>query len=174
MKQFIIIINGPICSGKTKAIDVIMSNYKKIYRLSPNKIKFLISDYTPDRDRQTVHDCTMIIAERMFTEGMSLVLEGGSVAQGNLNKRLQELAEKNSITVTVVNVEAPLEILKKRFEERIDTAVLRGSKVSVTDDEGYMKRYNAYLAIKPEASATFDSSTQGPEDIAKAIMDLAS
>lgn len=174
MKQFILILNGPICSGKTKALDVIMNNYKKIYRLSPNKIKFLISDYTPDRDRQAVHDCTMIIAERMFREGMSLILEGGSVAQGNLNKRLEELAEKNNITVTVVNVEAPLEVLKKRFEERVDTAVLRGAKVSVTDDEGFMQRYNAYLAIRPQAVVTFDSSKQGPGEIAKGIMDLLS
>ncbi len=172
MKQFILIVNGPICSGKTKALDVIMSSYKKVYRLSPNKIKFLISDYTPDRDRQAVHDSTMLVAERMFAEGMSLILEGGSVAQGNLNKRLEELAERHGVTVTVVNVEAPIEILKKRFEERIDTAVLRGAKVSVTDDEGFMQRYNAYLAIKPEALATFDSNKQNPADIAKAMMDL--
>ena len=174
MKQFILIVNGPICSGKTKAIDVIMSGYKRIFRLSPNKIKFLISDYTPDIDRQAVHDATMIIAEQMCSVGMSLILEGGSVAQGNLNKRLEDLAEKNGIAFTVVNVEAPLEILKKRFAERVDTAVIRGSRVSVTDDEGYMKRYEAYLAIKPQASATFDSSKQGPGDIAKAMMELVS
>lgn len=174
MKQFILIVNGPICSGKTKALDVIMSSYKKIYRLSPNKIKFLISDYTPDRDRNAVHDATMLTAERMFQEGMSLILEGGSVAQGNLNQRLKELGDKNQVTTTVVNVEAPIEILKKRFEERIDTAVLRGAKVSVTDDAGFMQRYNAYLEIKPEATKTFDSSKQGPGDIAKGIMELVS
>lgn len=174
MKQFILVVNGPICSGKTKALDVIMNNYKKVFRLSPNKIKFLISDYTPDRDRQAVHDATMIIAERMFKEGMSLILEGGSVAQGNLNKRLEELAEKNGINVTIVNVEAPIEVLKKRFEERTYTAIIRGSKISVTDDEGFMKRYDAYLAIKPQASATFDSNKQNPADIAKSIMTLVS
>lgn len=174
MKQFILIVNGPICSGKTKVLDVIMSSYKRIYRLSPNKIKFLISDYTPDRDRQAVHDCAMITAERMFKEGMSLILEGGSVAQGNLNERLKELAQKNGITVTTINVEAPIEILKKRFEERVDTAVLRGSKVSVIDDEGFMQRYNAYLAIKDQGRKTFDSNTMNQADIAKQIMELVS
>jgi predicted kinase len=174
MKQSILIVNGPICGGKTKAVDVIMNNYKRVFRLSPNKIKFLISDYTPDRDRASVHECTMIIAERMFANGMSLILEGGSVAQGNLNEQLAELATKNGIALTIVNVEAPIEILKKRFEDRIDTALMRGSKISVTDDEGFMQRYNAYLAIRPTAQHTFDSSRMSPVEIGKAIMDLVS
>lgn len=172
MKQFILIVNGPICGGKSFLIDSIMDNYKKVFRLSANKVKFLISDYTPERDRAVVQECLMILAEKMLHNGMSLVLEGGSVAQGKLNESLCEIAEKYNMNVLTVNVEAPLDVLKKRFEERVITAATRGSKLSVTDDAGYMERYNAYLAIKKDAQKTFNSSTQNPEEMMKEIIGM--
>jgi predicted kinase len=172
MNQFILILNGPICSGKTKVADSIMSNYKKVFSLSANKIKFLISDYTPNRDRTVVHECLMLIAEKMLQNGMSLLLEGGSVTQGKLNENLSELARKYGLGVVTVNIEAPINVLKKRFEERLAIAAERGSKLSVTNDVGYMERYNAYQSVKKEGHKVFDSSIQSPEKIAKEIMAL--
>ena len=172
MNQFILIFNGPLTGGKTYTIQSIMSNYKKVFLLSPNKIKFLISDYTPDRDRAAVHECVMLIAEKMLENGMSLILEGGSVIQGSLNDNLKKLAEKFNIKVTIVNIEAPIPVLKKRFDDRVMKSIARGSKLSVTDDEGFMERYDAYLKIRDQAEQTFDSSKQGPGEIVKEIMAL--
>ncbi len=172
MNQFILIINGPIRSGKTWAVNVIMEQYKRVFRLSANKIKFLISDYTPDRDRKLVQDCLLSMADKMLEKGMSLILEGGSVAQGNLNTELEKVGEKYGIKVTYVNVEAPIEILKERFAESLKKSEERGSKLSVTDDIGFMKRYEAYLTIKDQAKETFDSSILSPQEIAKRMLAL--
>ena len=172
MNQFILIINGPNVGGKTSAVESIMNQYKKVFRLSANKIKFLISDYTPERDRTLVHESVLLIADKMLAGGMSLLVEGGSVMQGRLNENLEELAKKHDIKVTIINIEAPLPVLLKRFEERVMNSITRGSKISVTDEAGFMQRYNAYLEIKNQGLQTFDSSTQGPGEIAKAIMAL--
>lgn len=172
MNQFILIINGPIVGGKTSSIEAIMHQYKKVFRVSPNKIKFLISDYTPDRDRTLVHESTLLIAKKMLEAGMSLVVEGGSTMQGSLNENLKQLAKEHNLKVTTVNIEAPLEILLKRFEERVFKSVTRGSKISVTNEQGFMQRYNAYLEIKDHAEKTFDSNKQSPGEIAKEIMAL--
>jgi predicted kinase len=172
MNQFILVINGPICSGKTWAVNVIMEQYKRIFRLSSNKIKFLISDYTPDRDRKLVQECLLSVGDKMLERGMSLIMEGGSVAQGDLNQKLEELAQKHNLRVTYVNVEAPIPVLKARFQERVDAFESGKSKsnLSVTDDAGFMKRYDAYLNIKDQAVETFDSSILSPEEIAKGIL----
>lgn len=171
MNQFILIINGPVCSGKTSTIDVVMGNYKKVFRLSQNKIKWLISDYTPDRDRKAVQESLLMVAEKMLENGMSLILEGGSVTQGEMNKALEGIGEKHGIKTTYVNIEAPLNVLKERFAERLKVSAERGTKVSFTDDEGYMQRYNAYLAIKGN-DPVFDSGALSPEQIATEIMKL--
>ena len=172
MQQFILIINGPIAGGKSSAIDAIMRQYKKIFRVSPNKIKFLISDYTPDRDRALVHESVLLLSEKMLQAGMSLILEGGSVMQGSLNQNLLNLGEKHGIKVTSVNIEAPLSILKKRFEDRVFQSIHRGSKISVTNEDGFMQRYDMYLSLKNSTDPTFDSNVQNPVDIAKRIMAL--
>lgn len=172
MNQFILIINGPIVGGKTSAVEAIMNQYKKVFRVSPNKIKFLISDYTPDRDRHLVHTATLLVAEKMLEGGMSLLIEGGSVMQGSFNEEIGKLGTKYGVKITIVNIEAPLSTLKKRFEERVMNSITRGTKISVTDDADFMKRYDAYLKIRDQAEKTFDSNTQNPGDIAKSIMAL--
>ncbi len=171
MNQYILIVNGPVCSGKTTIIDVIMGKYKKIFKLSQNKIKWLISDYTPDRDRAVVQESLLMVGEKMLENGMSLILEGGSVTQGSMNAALEAIGDKHGIKTTYVNIEAPLEILKARFADRIKVAEERGTKVSFTDDEGYMQRYNAYLSVKGDAPV-LDSSTYSAEEIADQIMAL--
>ncbi len=171
MSQFIQIINGPVCSGKTSAIDAIMGNYKKVFRLSQNKIKWLISDYTPDRDRKAVQESLILVADKMLENGMSLILEGGSVTQGEMNTALEKVGEKYGIKTTYINIEAPLDVMKQRFAERVKVSAERGTKLSFTDDEGYMQRYNAYLAIKGD-NPVLDSGTLSPEEVAKEIMKL--
>ena len=158
--------------GKTYTAEALMSQQKKIFRLSANKIKFLISDYSPERDRKVVHESLLLIAEKMLTHGMSLLLEGGSVMQGNLNDSLVALGAKHGIRTIFVNIEAPLPVLLKRFDDRLLKAATRGTKISVTTEEEFMERYNAYLAIKDQAEKTFDSNTQSPGEIAKQILQL--
>ncbi len=172
MNQFILIINGPMVGGKTSAIEAIMNQYKKIFRVSPNKIKFLISDYTPDRDRSLVHETTLLVAENMLKGGMSLIVEGGSIMQGSLNDGIKKLGEVHGIKITVINIEAPLAALKKRFDERVMNSITRGTKISVVDEEEFMKRYDAYLKIRDQAKKTFDSNSQNPGDIVKEIMSI--
>jgi predicted kinase len=171
MNQFILIVNGPVCSGKTSTVTAIMGKYKKVFNLQQNKIKWLISDYTPDRDRKAVQESLLLVGERMLENGMSLILEGGSVTQGEMNKALETIGEKHGIKTTYVNIEAPLDVLKERFQERLKVSQERGTKLSFTDDEGYMKRYNAYTAIKGDAP-TFDTSILLPDEVSEKIMAL--
>ena len=107
----------------------------------------------------------------MLENGMSLILEGGSVTQGEMNKALETIGEKHGIKTTYVNIEAPLDVLKERFQERLKVSQERGTKLSFTDDEGYMKRYNAYTAIKGDAP-TFDTSILLPDEVSEKIMAL--
>ena len=171
MSQFTLFVNGPVCSGKTSTIDEIMSKYKKVFRLSQNKIKWLISDYTPDRDRAVVQKSLLLVAEEMLKNGMSLILEGGSVTQGSMNQALEEISKKYGVKTVYVNIEAPMDVLKARFADRVKDSIERGTRLSFTDDAGYMQRYDAYMAIKGN-DPVLDSGTYSAEEIAKQIMTI--
>ncbi|MDB4984326.1 MAG: hypothetical protein JWM20_505 [Patescibacteria group bacterium] len=170
-KQFILILNGPVCGGKTSAVKAIMPKYERVFELSQNAIKWLISDYTPDRDREAVQESLLLVAEKMLESGMSLILEGGSVTQAAMNKRLEEIGRNHGIEVTYVNIEAPLDVLKERFALRVKNAAETNKKLSFTDDKGYMERYDAYLALKGNAPI-IDSSIYSAEEAASEIMAL--
>ena len=170
-KKFILILNGPVAAGKTTVSKAILKKIPRVFELSQNAIKWLISDYNPDTDREAVQDSLLLVAERMIKEGMNLLLEGGSVTQAAMNERLEEIGLKHDMKIIYLNIEAPLEVLKERFAERVKTAEEQKKKLSFTDEEGYMERYNAYLDLKGEAPV-IDSSILSPEQAVDAIMDF--
>ncbi|MEN9338357.1 MAG: hypothetical protein RI945_82 [Candidatus Parcubacteria bacterium] len=108
----------------------------------------------------------------MLENGISLIVEGGSVEQEELNKNIKNLAEEKNIPVVTVNIEAPVEILRERFLKRLEKSAITGQKASVFNEEGFMKRVNAYFTLKNREDMTFDSSEEAPEFIAKKIMGI--
>ena len=43
--QFILILNGPSCGGKSSIADILMSKYEGLFNSKGDKIKWLISQY---------------------------------------------------------------------------------------------------------------------------------
>lgn len=170
--KFVLIINGPIDSGSRRVVEILMEKLKRVFLASANKIKFLISDYTPDKDRKIVHESVLFLAEKMLENDISLIVEGGSVEQESLNGKIKELAENKNVKIITVNIEAPVEILRERFLKRLEKSAITGGKASVFDEEGFMKRVNAYFDLKNSEDTTFDSSSEAAESIARKILAL--
>lgn len=170
--KFVLIINGPIDSGSRRVVEILMEKLKRVFLASANKIKFLISDYTPDKDRKIIHESILFLAEKMLQNDISLIVEGGSIEQENLNQKIKDLALKENIKIVTVNIESPVEVLRERFLKRLEKSVTSGQKASVFDEEGFMKRVNAYFGLKNPENTTFDSSVEAPESIAKKILAL--
>ena len=108
----------------------------------------------------------------MLDNDISLIIEGGSVEQEGLNKKIKTLAANKNVKIITVNIEAPVEVLRERFLKRLEKSSVTGQKASVFDEEGFMRRVNAYFDLKNENDVTFDSSSEAPESIAKKIMSL--
>lgn len=171
-KQFVLIVNGTRDSGSSEVISILIEKLKKVFLVSSNKIKFLISDYVPDRDRKFVQETAVLFSEKALDDGYSIILEGGSVEQKNLNKKITDLANHRNIKIIKINIEAPIEIMKQRFFERIEKSKATGKKISVTNEEELMQRVNAYFDLKDEKDPTFDSNKESVEEIAKNILSL--
>ena len=170
--QFVLIVNGTRDSGSNEVISILNKRLKQVFLIASNRIKFLISDYTPDRDRKMVQEIAVIISEKVLNNGFSIIVEGGSIEQKNFNKKITDLAGARNIKVITVNIEAPVEIMKQKFFERIEESKAIGKKVSVTNEEELMKRINAYFDLKDEKDPTFDSSKESIDEITKKILSL--
>jgi predicted kinase len=169
MSQFIIILHGPICSGKSTATELLMSRHKGLFRVSFDTIKRLISDYTPGNYRGVVNDILLALATAAFDKGFSLVVEGNVRIQKEMHVAYAELAKNNGIPFFAINIEAPLAILEERFKKRVASAAAAKLKISVTTLEGMMDRYDAYLTYKDSTLPLLDSSQLSSEEIVQKI-----
>lgn len=167
MGQFILVINGPICSGKSTIVELLLSRHEKLFRASYDKIKWLISDYSSDKYHVVVTDLVLTLAEAAFSKGFSIIADGAMLK--TMRERYSSFAERNAVKFFEVNLEAPVPVLEERLKKRVVEATRLGTKISVTDTQGMMKIFARYQENKNISIPTFDSSILTPEQIAAEI-----
>lgn len=164
-KQFFLVINGPSCGGKSEAAKVILERYGGIFNGKSDTIKWLISDYYSDTHRDIVYEITLAAISAALHQGLSVLKEG---CLFNFD-RLKKIAEEVRVPLFVANIEAPDDVLKKRFLERVE-AKKRGARIANVDPKRFEELKKIYLSTKKESSLEFDSSQQKPEEIVDAIV----
>jgi predicted kinase len=172
MNKFLLIINGPMCAGKSTITKIFLQK-ENVFRGSSDRIKWLISNYSGDnqKHREIAKKITLSAIESAMDSDLSVVIDGGF---GDFKDKYKELASKYKFKYLSVNIEAPLEILEQRFLERVESAKRDDSKtISVTTLEGFHSRYNWYLEKNKDNEAfIFDSNKLAAEDIALNIEEL--
>jgi len=172
MKKFLLIINGPMCAGKSTITKIFLQK-ENIFRGSSDRIKWLISNYSADNQQHRIiaKKITFSAIESAIDSGLSVVIDGGL---GDYKDKYKEIASRYGYVYLSVNIEAPLEILEQRFLERVESAKRDESKtISVTTLEGFHSRYNWYHEQNKDNEAnTFDSSKETSEEIVLKIEKL--
>jgi predicted kinase len=172
MKKFILIINGPICSGKSTVSELLLKKVPNLFRISLDKIKWLIGSYSKDKHRKIAYRLTLELARNALEEGFSLIIDGCGRFDKNSNNDYKKLANEYKISYIEINIEAPIIILVKRFKARVARAKLVKSNISCTTVKKMKEFYNGYLQYKNNNLITFDSSLSSPEQIRDSIIKL--
>lgn len=90
--------------------------------------------------------------------------------------RYKKSCEQYGYRYIPINIEAPLEVLEKRFTERIESVKqAENKKIFVTSREVFLERYQKYIDVNKQYDAvTYDSSTVSPQEIVFQIESLMS
>lgn len=166
-QQFFLIINGPSCGGKSSVAKIISDAYGGIYNGRTDAIKWLISDYTWDVYSDIVRAMTFETMKVALANNLSLMTEGTLYQE----QQFKQLAADTHVPLFIINVEAPWDVLMKRFEERIE-AKKQGARIANTDPVRFKELYTTYNQTKPETPYVFDSSQQSPEEIAQEVITM--
>ena len=170
MDKFLLIIYGPMLAGKTTIANYLCESIPGVFQVSFDKIKRFISDYVPDgRYNETMNGLVYALSDKAAENGLSLIFEGNIRIQKELRQTYKELADKHGLRFVEIKIEAPLEVLKNRFNERIAD---KGKKLFVRTMEGMLERYDAYMANRDNDNPTFDSSASSLEDISVKIKSI--
>jgi shikimate kinase len=165
MKKYILILNGPMCAGKSTVTKLLMQR-DGIFRGGYDALKWLISNYSADNDqhRKIAKEVVFSATTKAVDLGLSLVIDGGFA---DYREKYKTLAEKHNFLYLSVNIEAPIEILEKRFLDRVASAKANDSKtISVTTLDGFHSRYQWYInGNKDLDGIVFDSGKLTSEEI---------
>jgi hypothetical protein len=172
-KQFVLIVNAPPDADQAKVINALACGKERRFIASANRIKWLISDYSAEKtDRDMLNHVLFDLATSAYAKGLSLIVEGSvSILRGWAKQYLGLVPEYGGASIQV-NVEAPYEVLVKRFQERVARADAEGKKISIRKVSDLKERYDIYQSLKNVQLPTFDSSVMSPEQIAQEIEKL--
>ena len=160
-KQFILILDGPSCGGKTSAATILLDSFGGIFDAQSDRIKWLISDYSSSIHKDIVHEMTMETVKVALKNGLSILKQGAMFGLEDVEK----IAKEFDVPVFVANISAPKEVLDERFCERIE-ARKQGARISNVDPVRFSEMCELYHETKMDTPLEFDSSTQSPEEIA--------
>ena len=159
-------------AGKSTLAKLFL-NEENTIRISSDVVKWLIGGYdaTNNEHRALKEEMAYSLAETGVKNSLSLIVDGG---HNKYRKKLRELADKYNYHYLSINLEAPKEILEKRFQERVISGKKNDSqKISVTTKEGFDSRHEWYLKENRDLDGmVFDTTKNTPEEIFKKVKDI--
>ncbi|MFA4931184.1 MAG: AAA family ATPase [Patescibacteria group bacterium] len=167
LPQFLLILNGPYCAGKSSVAQYLLDNYDGIFRAWRDRIKWMIAGYQAERDGKITAEMTMALIDVALSHGLSVV-QDQAITLGWEGK-YQLMAKKYETKLIEVNIEASYEVLEKRFAERVAAAKV-GAKISMTDPEKMREQYFYYQKHKNNDNLTYFSDQKTPVEIAEEII----
>ncbi|MBI2121015.1 MAG: AAA family ATPase [Parcubacteria group bacterium] len=166
MKQFLIIIDGPMGSGKTTIGTLVHKKLKRTALVSTDRIKWFVSDFKRGaEDNKMTAEVLYAMCEEYIKHGISLLIPQGFWKKEYVDTYIN-LAKKHNLELFVYQLETPKEILLKRLAAR-PTPALATSRVPKTR---ILKNLKTWEENRYNLGKIFDTSKQSAEQITKAIL----
>jgi predicted kinase len=163
-KLFLILIDGPMGSGKTTVAKIIHSKLKRTAYIGLDRIKRYISDFKKNpTDNEISRNVVSAMASEYLKQGISVIIEQGM--KDNYIKLLKKIAKKNKAECFIYQLDASKELLTKRVIER--TKLANKPAISRSRIE---RNYNIHLNNKYSHTTIFDSEKFNPKIIANKIL----
>src|ERR671911_492500 len=93
MKQFVVLIYGPPCSGKSATVECLMAKHSGLFRVCADRIKWFASGYAGGGYRKEVANVVLSVARSAFSQGLSLVVEANATILKSMWPKYRELVE---------------------------------------------------------------------------------
>jgi thymidylate kinase len=173
---FLIVIDGPMGSGKTTTARLLNSKLEGTARLERSEIKRFISNFDEEHHNKVVQNVATVMVDEFLKNGVSVVVEWAM--RSERVEAFQEIAKKYNARCFVYELDAPKDMLLKRVEER--TRILLDKKELPAENKenvqrNFEKNYSFRIDHKYQGAIVIDSSKLDSEKIAdRILMDLKS
>lgn len=166
-KQNLILIDGPIGSGKSTVAKLLHLKLKRTALLSLDRIKWLVSDYRPvHKDLQLASNIGKVMAKEYLRNNISVIVEKAFTRKEFLDE-FARIGKNKKVKLFIYQIQAPLSVAIKRVAKRPIPKDGRGKPLSRARVVRNHKHYELYRYKK---ATVFDSVALSPETITRRIL----
>ena len=167
----LLILNGSSCSGKSTVAKHIMKWKENYFHLSYDSIEWQFSQYSHggkyyEDIHKVMHSILGVVCElkyNVITEALHKISR----------QKLIDIATSHGYEILEINLEADYEILSKRFDERVASALANPeSKISNLSKERFEELFDIYQREKNPSAITFITDTPNMEEVSENVMKL--
>jgi predicted kinase len=118
MQKFILLIDGPMGSGKTTVANLIHTKIHNTAWIGLDRIKWLVSGFRRSKKQnEMTRNVVEAMAEEYARQGVNIIVEQGFCLEHVAFFR--KLAKKNHAAFYLFELAAPKEVLLRRIKERM-------------------------------------------------------
>lgn len=164
--SYILLINGPVCAGKSSLARTILKNNTNVFTASFDSIKKNISQYTDEKYGDFVLELFYTSATKALDNGMSILVEPKQRKLTEYRTFFGEKAREKGYSFYEINIEASKETMLKRLEQRVK----EGKSINVHTPEDHEVRYELYLTNKKDNIPTYNTDNLSEVELYKEVI----
>jgi predicted kinase len=165
-KKFLIIIDGLNGAGKSTVAKILHSKLPRTALLSYDRIKRLISDFTPNDEYHALANLVVkAMAKEYLDHDVDVVIES-YIPNEDIARRYTELARQKGVELRYFQLEAPVDVRAARIKQR---PLAEGAKKKLTLER--LKINDAiYFEQKFKNAKVIETHHLTPEAVVKRIL----
>lgn len=166
MKPYMIIIDGPMGSGKTTIANLLNMKLKRTAHLSIDRIKFFVSDFKRGTEDNAITSAVLLkMIDEYINQGVNVLIAQGVYKKEYLLPYLK-IAKKNKLNVFLYQLEAP----KKVLLERISSRPIPSDAKTPVSKARILKNLKLWEENRQTFEKVFDTNLFSSETIIKLIL----
>ena len=170
---FLVLIDGPMGSGKTTTTKLLNQKLPDSARIALPDIKRLIPNYKEnEKTLKVVREVMKVMGEKYLEHGVSVIFEQITKAEGV--EQLRSVAEKYGADFYAYRLTAPKELRSQRVQERtremMNVSALPQAKVDELN--GYFEPNNQFYLDNPLSGVeTIDTEALTPDQVTDFLLE---
>lgn len=167
MKQFLLLIDGPMGSGKTTVSAILHKKVKNTAHIGLDRIKWFVSGFKRNKAQNTMTRAVgMAMAKEYLRQGVNVIVEQGM--RKETIKKYKKVAKNYKVNFFVYQLHIPKKVSLLRVKQRLEKWPRRqGKRVTLPR---VLRNYHIYSENKDTTLHVFDSAELTARQIAGKIL----
>jgi len=167
-KQTVIILDGPMGSGKTTIATIIHKKIKNLVYLGTDKIKWLQSDFKRNDKEISISIEVILSMMRVYLKNGFHILISENFIDKNARDKFIFLSKNKKVKLFIYHLDAPRKVLLKRISKR--SKIHEGKGMLPLSKSFILKNLKLHPRNKYVKAKVIDTSKKPPEEVANLIL----